>query len=131
MPRTAWPLVSGRPIVQVSLVSGTGQIETLDLLADTGAGSVDSPFEILLDEQTCLMFGGSPGQSVKLRGAYQGSFPVYVVRAKIPSLDFEQYIRAVAVASVPHELRGIACFRLLNRFAFGNFGDGNQFGLEA
>jgi hypothetical protein len=31
---------------------------------------------------------------------------------------------------VPRPFDGIACFRFLNRFTYGNFGDPNQFGLE-
>jgi hypothetical protein len=34
------------------------------------------------------------------------------------------------VPAYPVGFGGIACFRFLNRFTYGNFGDPNQFGLE-
>ncbi len=131
MAHVAWPLVGGRPIVQVTLVGAAGQTVSLDLLADTGAGAAASPFELLLEQQTCARYGGNPGQPINLQGAYAGSFPVYVVRATIAALNFDQYVRAVGVSTVPRSLSGIACFRLLNQFTFGNFGNLGQFGLEA
>lgn len=131
MPRAVWPLIGGRPIVELTLVDSTGQGAASNLLADTGAGGNNSPFEIVLDQQTCAAYGGNPGQTVSLSGAYAGAFPTYVVRALIPPLGFDQYVRAVAVATVPTNLSGVACFRLLNRFTFGNFGMPGQFGLEA
>jgi hypothetical protein len=36
----------------------------------------------------------------------------------------------VGVPYPPPDFDGIACFRFLNRFTYGNFGDKNAFGLE-
>jgi hypothetical protein len=76
------------------------------------------------------MCGGIPAHPVTLGGAYLGSFPVYVVRLQIPTLSFDHYIRAAAVPACPAGFNGIAGFRFLNRFTYGNFGDPGQFGLE-
>lgn len=131
MPRQQWPLASGRPVVEVALtLAPGGQTVTRTLLADTGAGSNQAGFELILDEQDCLMCGGSPCPAVSLGGAYSGNFPVYLLRVEIPQLGFDQYLRAVGVPHTPAGLEGIACFRFLNRFSFGNFGAANHFGLE-
>jgi hypothetical protein len=37
---------------------------------------------------------------------------------------------AVGVQTPPTGFDGIACFRFLNRFTYGNFGSSTQFGLE-
>jgi hypothetical protein len=100
------------------------------LLADTGAGSLNAPFVLVLDENDCLLCGGLPVSSVTLRGAYAGSFPLYDLRVRLPALSFDHYVYAVGVPSVPIGFDGIACFGFLNRFTFGNFGDSGQFGLE-
>jgi hypothetical protein len=34
------------------------------------------------------------------------------------------------IRQAPRQLQGIACFRFLNRFTYGNFGDADLFGLE-
>ena len=65
-----------------------------------------------------------------LGGAYSGRYRVYVVPAQIPALGFAQNIPVVGVPSVPTRFNGIAAFRFLNRFTYGNFGDPGQFGLE-
>jgi hypothetical protein len=49
---------------------------------------------------------------------------------QIPTLGFDQYLRAVAVPHLPIGFDGVACFRFLSRFTYGNFGDPDQFGLE-
>ena len=131
MPRVLWSLVNGRPVVQGVLTSAvTGQGIRRDLLADTGAGTARAGFEILLTDKDCLSCGGIPAQPVLLGGAYAGSFPVYVIRIQIPALGFDHYVRAVGVTNPPSGLGGIACFRFLSRFTYGNFGDPRQFGLE-
>jgi hypothetical protein len=123
--------VGDRPIISVNLAqAATGHQIQRDLLADTGAGRAHVGFDLLLEASDCLMCGGIPAQPVVLGGAYVGSFPAYVVRVGIPALGFDHFLRAVAVPHVPSGLGGIAGFRLLNRFTYGNFGDPQQFGLE-
>jgi hypothetical protein len=101
------------------------------LLADTGAGSRAGPFQLILDEDDCLLCGGFPYPSVTLGGAYVGAFPIYDIPVRVPALGFDQRLHAVGVPSVPPAFDGIACFGFLNRFTYGNFGDPSQFGLEA
>ena len=131
MPRKAWPLRYDCPSVEVVLtMRAGGQALPLHLLADTGAGSAASAFELILDESDCLLCGGRPLHAVRLGGAYAGVFPVYVVRAQIPDLMFDQSVRAAGVPAPPPHFHGMACFPFLNRFTYGNFGDPGQFGLE-
>ena len=131
MARALWPLLHHRPIIQVALTVAQGSQQIVrSLLADTGAGSMQAGFELLLSEQDCLMCGGILWPSVALGGAYAGSFPVYVVHVKIPVLGFDKPVPAVGVPAVPIGFDGIACFPFLNRFTFGNFADPGQFGLE-
>src|SRR5260370_26904474 len=119
MPRAQWNLVRGRPVVPVILTLAQGGHRiTRQLLADTGAGTARVGFEVLLDEDDCLLSGGTPTQSVVLGGAYVGSFPVYLVRVETPELGFKHYVRAVGVPTVPTGLGGLACFRFLNRFTY-------------
>jgi hypothetical protein len=101
------------------------------LLADTGAGSELSGFELIVDEGDCLRCGGIPLQPITLGGAYVGSFPVYLLMVQIPALAFAQNVWAVGVPSARAGDHGIACFRFLNRFHYGNFGDPGIFGLES
>jgi hypothetical protein len=131
MPRAQWKLVRDRPAVPVILTLQPGnQRVKRDLLADTGAGAGHVNFEILLTENDCLSTGGIPSQYLRLRGAYVGSFRIYLVRVEIPTLAFSHALRAVGVPTVPPGFGGIACFRFLNRFTYGNFGDAARFGLE-
>ena len=131
MPRVQWPHRHGRPCVEVVLTPALGgQPLPRTLLADTGAGSQTSGFELILDEDDCLLCGGFPYLSVTLGGAYVGSFPLYDLSVQVPALGFAQNLRVVGVPSVPKGLDGIACFRFLNRFTYGNFGDHKEFGLE-
>jgi hypothetical protein len=131
MPRVQWPLRHGRPCVEVLLtLAAHGQPFPRILLADTGAGSRTARFQLILDEDDCLLCGGNPLQAVTLGGAYAGSFPTNALRVRLPALGFDQNLRAVGVPSVPAGFDGIACFSFLNRFTYGNFGDPSQFGLE-
>lgn len=95
------------------------------LLADTGAGNSQDPVELLLGEQDCHAC-----RSVALGGAYAGVFNVYSVRVFVPGLTFHDQVRAVGVTTPPAGFDGIACFRFLNRFSYGNFGNPGEFGLE-
>jgi hypothetical protein len=52
------------------------------------------------------------------------------LRVRIPTLGFDQEVRAAGVPSIPAGFDGIACFAFLDRFTYGNFGDPDQFGLE-
>jgi hypothetical protein len=131
MAAVLWGLRDGRPVVEVVLAlppNSTPLVQTL--LADTGAGSRHDPFELILEENDCVLCGGNPYQSVDLGGAYVGGFPLYLIRVQIPALGFDHHVRAVGVGAPPAGLDGIAGFRFLSRFTYGNFGDPNQFGLE-
>jgi len=108
-----------------------GQIIERTLLADTGAGSLFSGFELILDEDDCLLCRGNPLQPIPLGGAYVGVFPVYLLPLQVPALGFSGDVRAVGVPSALAGFDGIACFKFLNRFQYGNFGDPTRFGLEA
>ena len=132
MARVQWPLQHGRPCVQVVLTLALGgQTAPRILLADTGAGSQTSGFELILDEHDCVLCGGNPLVPVTLGGAYIGSFPTYLLPVQIPSLGFAMNLRVVGVPSVPAPFDGLACFSFLNRFHYGNFGNPSVFGLES
>ena len=61
MPRVLWPLRNGRPCVQVILTLAIGgQPLPRNLVADTGAGSRNSTFQLILEETDCLLCGGNP-----------------------------------------------------------------------
>jgi hypothetical protein len=131
MPRAVWPLVTGRPALEIVLTNvPAGKKAARIVLADTGAGNASVPFDILLHENDCLTFGVSSSTSVVLGGSYTGAYPIYLVHVEIPILGFSRRLRAVGIRSVPSGLEGIACFQFLNHFTYGNFGDPNQFGLE-
>jgi hypothetical protein len=132
MPRILWPLRNGQPSIQIVLTfAAAGNAVVRHLLADTGAGTANAGFELILDEGDCLQASGVPAQPISLGGAYVGPYPVYVVRAQIPVLGFDQHVRMVGVSTVPKGLDGLAGFRFLNRFSYGNFGDPGMFGLES
>ncbi len=100
------------------------------LIADTGAGTAQAGFELLLPENDCISFGGVRSHTVTLGGAYTGQFPVYIMRLRIQLVSFDHHVRAAALPAAPSGFDGIAALRFLNRFAYGNFGDPVQFGLE-
>src|SRR5438093_10022669 len=114
MQRVEWPLRHGRPCLQVvlTLVAG-GQPFPRTLLADTGAGSQSSGIDLILDEDDCLHCGGLAGASVKLGGAYVGSFPLYDLHVELSTLGFAKDLRVVGVPSVSTTFDGIACFSFL------------------
>lgn len=130
MPRVTWPLQHGRPRIEIIIDAPGGLQSPRDLVADSGAGSMHSPFELILNEYDCLASGGNLITTVQLGGAYTGSFPLYGVRVQLPQLGFVQIIQVVGVPSALSGFDGLAGFRFLNRFTYGNFGDPNQFGLE-
>lgn len=127
-----WPLRNGRPCIEIVLTLAQGaKPEVRRLLADTGAGSLFSGFELILDEHDCLLCGGNPLQDIALGGAYAGTFPIYLLPVQIPALGFFADVCAVGVPSTPAGFDGIACFSFVNRFHYGNFGNAAQFGLES
>ena len=127
-----WSLKQGRPIIEVILtLAQGGQPFGRTLLADTGAGMLGAAFEIVLDENDCVLCGGIASQKlVTLGGAYSGSFPVYSLRVQLPSLGVDQPMPVVGVPTAPAGFDGIACFPFLNRFTYGNFSDRGGFGLQ-
>jgi hypothetical protein len=132
IPHIDWPLRNGRPCIQVILMLAQGgQPLVRNLLADTGAGSVFSRFELILDEDDCLLCGGNPLLPIMLGGAYASSFPVYVLPVQVPMLGFSQNVRAVGVHSALAGFDGIAGFSFVNRFHYGNFGNPGGFGLAS
>lgn len=131
MGRITWILHHARPAVELEMVvPGTEQTQRKVLLADTGAGPVDAPFELLLDEDDCLVLAQRVGQLVRLGGAYSGEHRTYVVAVQIPALSFSRPTLVVGVNRPPAGFDGIAAFRFLNRFSYGNFGAHDQFGIE-
>jgi len=135
MPRVTWPLERNRPIVQVQLVdTASGHKVIRMLLADTGAGSLYAPFELILRASDCQRYMRlRSSDDVALGGAIVGTYPIYAVRVEIPELTVVRRVRVVAVpdTACPAGLDGIACFRFLTSFTYGNFGDRQRFGLEA
>ncbi len=131
MPRADWPLILGRPVIEIVLtLAPGGQKMTRVLLADTGAGAMSAPFEMLLDETDCLMCDGTATQTITLGSAYTSTYPIYLIRVEMPSLQFDHDVLAVGIPNTPAGVDGIACFRFLNRFTYSNFGDRLAFGLE-
>lgn len=131
MPRATWPLLNARPRIEIILsTSVTGLQSSRDLVADSGAGSMQAAFEMILAESDCLAGGGRLITTVNLGGAYSGAYSLYAVRVRMPQLAFDQHLQVVGVPSPPAGFDGLAGFRFLNRFTYGNFGDPTQFGLE-
>jgi hypothetical protein len=132
MARAQWPLREGKPALQIVLTLALdGQPSQRVLLADTGAGSQQAAFDLILEEDDCVLCEGIHLSTVNLRGAYAGAFPVYSVRIDLPTLGFATALRVAGVPSVPAGFDGIACFSFINRFTYGNFGDPGHFGLES
>ena len=67
---------------------------------------------------------------VSVSGAFSGNHPAFDMNLEIPALGYSGQVVAVGVPYLPPDSDGIACFRFLNRFTYGNFGDKNAFGLE-
>jgi hypothetical protein len=127
MPPVQWPLRNRRPVIELMLPLARGRRR---LLADTGAGSADSNFGLLLRQADCERSTNALLGQVQLGRAYSGWFNVYLIEVRIPRLRFAEAVAVAGVPQVPDGFDGIACFRFLNRFHYGNFGDADRFGLE-
>ncbi len=133
MPRQSRLLVNGSPAVEVWLREPfTGFTSTRILLADTGGGARFGPADLILSPRDIAQFGISQTGSAGTSGAIQGQYPVFSMELEMPSLGIS---RSVRVLSVPashffHSFDGFACFRFLNAFTYGNFGNPAEFGLE-
>src|SRR5215510_915939 len=102
MPPVQWSLQNDRPVIEVVLPSWNGgQAVVRCLIADTGAGTRQSVFPLILDETDCIQGGGIFMAYVQLGGAYAGSFPVYLVWVRIPQLNFDEPVPVVGVSQVP------------------------------
>jgi hypothetical protein len=105
MARAEWLLKDDRPTIEIVLTQAMdGKPVVRTLLADTGAGNTEAPFELLLEESDCLMCGGKPTHAVVLGGAYSGSYPLYTVRVQIPQLSFDSNVAVVGVSTTPQAL---------------------------
>jgi hypothetical protein len=131
MPRQQWPLSGGRPVIELELIDATtGDALPRLLLADTGGGDAAAGFDLIMHQDDCDRCAKRVSHRVQLGGAYSGWYPVYLMRVQIPTIGFDDSIHAVGMADTTDDFDGIACFRFLNRFTYGNFGDANGFGLE-
>src|SRR5437016_2521759 len=121
MPLAQWPLQNERPVIEVVLLVQTGGQDLVRcLVADSGAGTRRSVFQLILTENDWLRCGGFPMGHVQLGGAYSGSFPVYLVDVRIAQLNFDEPVPIVGVTQTPQAFDGIAGFKFLNRFSYGN-----------
>jgi hypothetical protein len=131
MARAVWPLLHDRPLIEIVLTPISGsQPLVRQLIADTGAGTAQDPMELLLRENECLLCGGVLSHVVTLYGAFTGSVRVYMLRVLIPALSFDEELPVAGIPACPAGFDGIASFRFINRFTYGNFGDPSRFGLE-
>jgi hypothetical protein len=89
MPRVTWPLEHDRPVVHVQFIeTASRHRETRLLLADTGAGGLYAPFELIVRASDCQRYLGlRSSDDVALGGAIIGTYPIYAVRVEIPALD--------------------------------------------
>jgi hypothetical protein len=133
MPHVCWPLQRGCPVIEITLVE-PNSLYTVDrtLLADTGGGSLYAPFELVLSTVDCQQFQQRRRGVVRLSGAFPGIFPMYSLRVEVPALQWAQVVAVVGVpvTQLPSGLDGLAGFRFLSLFSYGNFGNPNQFCLE-
>lgn len=133
MPRACWQIQHGRPVIEVTFYPpGHGQEVSRVLLADTGGGTLYSAWDLILTEGDCQLLNHGDVSPITLSGAFAGTFSTFYVHAAIPALGTSHTLVAVAVPAGRFSLGidGIAGFRFLNTFHYGNFGDGTQFCLE-
>lgn len=130
MPRLVWPLLNGRPVVEVVLTLNlTGTKLPRVLLADTGTGSAAASTDFILTESDCRACGRYAG-TIALTGAFAGIYKLFRTTVQIPALNFDQVLLAVGVPRIGRDYDGIAGYLFLNRFNFGNFGQRDHFGIE-
>jgi len=132
-PRQTWLLQDDLPVIEVLLLEPfTGSWESRTLLADTGAGPRFSPFEIVLSHADIARFGQQELGEAGVIGALQGRLTVFSVQLQIPRLGVDISVDALSAPSLSMlgGLDGIAAFRFLNSFFYGNFGSPYEFGLE-
>jgi hypothetical protein len=86
MPRVMWQLERNRPVVKIQLAATASDPEMMrTLLADTGAGGSNAPFELILSANDCQRYMGlRSGYEVALGGAIVGTYPIYALRIEIP-----------------------------------------------
>lgn len=86
-----------------------------------------------MSESDARRFGRRIIGSSAVGGAILGQFPIWSVEIEIAALRLRRQVSALCVPglSLPHKAEGIAAFRFLNAFCYGNFGDASVFGLEA
>ncbi len=132
MPRATWLLYNDLPVVEIQLQDNFGFMHKRILLADTGAGPRHAPFQLVLSEADCKLQNSLRVDQVAIGGAIIGSFAVYRLEIGIPNLNLtcRVSVAAVPAGALPEGLQGIAAFRFLNSFTYGNFGNENEFGLE-
>ncbi len=95
MPPAQWALEYDRPLIQVVLSLPIGQDLVRRLVADTGAGTRKSVFQLILAEMDCLQCGGIFMGQVQLGGAYSGWCPVYLVEVRISQFNFNEPVPVV------------------------------------
>lgn len=133
MPRFLWPLQNGQPVVSLYLRDvETGVLSPRTLLADTGAGDASTSVELILSQRDGEQFGQEWVGIAQAGGFVRGNFEIQLVPITIPVLKVSRLAAALLIPAteLPQGLDGIAGFRLLNAFAYGNFGDSKRFGLE-
>ena len=133
MPRASWLLVGGQPVIEIELQEKySGFTFTRALLADTGGGSASVAVDLVLSQTDGARCGGKLQQLVSSGGAIHGSFEVRSIEVAIPTLNLKRRVNVMLVPAetLPDGLQGIACFRFLNSFTYGNFGNPAEFGLE-
>ena len=134
MARYSWPLQNGQPVISLYLRDvKTGVLSPRTLLADTGAGDAFTSVELILSERDGRKFGQEWVGNAQAGSFVRGNFEIQLVPIELPALGVSRLAAALIIpaAELPHGLDGIAGFRLLNAFAYGNFGDATRFGLEA
>jgi hypothetical protein len=89
-----------------------------------------SPFELVLGFRDCVATGAISMKRVRLSGTFSGWYPLFSIHVHVPQLAFDRHVDVVGAQQLPTGFDGIASFRFLNRFAYGNFGDPTLFGLE-
>ena len=134
MPRFLWPLQNGQPVISIYLRDvETEVLSPRVLLADTGAGDAFTAVELILIQRDGERFGREWLGNAQAGGFVRGNFEIQLVPIVIPALNVARLATALLIppSELPQGLSGIAGFRLLNKFSYGNFGDPKRFGLEA